>query len=213
MDWRISAVTKILLFAVAGTVFGAMTSMCNVFRIPILPQLLGDGWSWAAIGIAVAVIASVRRTLTVMVVLVAAVAGYYASDVALGVYNSIDFSDPRAMSDPATAPLVTLWVYALIDFVKWSVCAVLVSWPLARVGVATRRGDGWGLAARMAVPLGAAVEVLALRLPAELAVQPNVVTVATYGSVACIGIAAATALCLMRSRNRSRGSNQPTAAD
>lgn len=145
-----------------------------------------------------------RQTLTVLLVLVAAVAGYYVSDLILGVYNGIDFSDPVATSDPSNAPQITHWWGPAADFATWSLCALIVSWPLARIGVATRRDDRWGLAARLVVPLGAVTEMLALRLPAELAVQPSGVTVATYLTVAGLGIGASIALCFAQVR-RSLG--------
>jgi hypothetical protein len=183
-----NAAAQFTLFAVAGGGFGAFTSTVNVSGIPVVPQIIGVGWSWAVVGIASAAIAFKQPTLTVLVVLVAAVAGYYISDLRLGVYNVIDFSTSQATSDPTNAPQVTLWGGALTDFGTWSLCAAVVSWPLARIGVAIHRNDWWGLAARPTVPLGSAIEVLTFRLPSELAIQPRSVIVATYVTVASLSI-------------------------
>lgn len=195
-----TATARVIVFAVAGVAFGVVTSVVNVSGLPVVPKVIGVGWCWAAIGVLAAAMTRRRQTLTVLLVLVAAVAGYYVSDLILGVYNGIDFSDPVATSDPSNAPQITHWWGAVADFATWSVCALIVSWPLARIGVATRRDDRWGLAARLVVPLGAVTEMLAFRLPAELAVQPSGVTVATYLTVAGLGIGASIALWLAQVR-------------
>lgn len=198
-----------MVFAIAGVVFGVVASVVNVSGIPVVPKIIGVGWSWAAVGIASAAIASKQPTRTVFVVLGAAVAGYYMSDLTLGVYNDTDLSALQASSDPANAPQVTLWGNALTDFVVWLLCAAVVSWPLARIGVATHKDDWWGLAARVTVPLGAATEMLAFRLPSELAVQPSSVTVATYVIVAGLGIAVTALLCVLHIRSTSKRRSQP----
>jgi hypothetical protein len=188
------------LFALAGATFGVLTSVVNASGIHVLPQLLGDGWSWAAIGIAAAALTPKRHALTVLIVLVAAVAGYYLSDLSLGRYNDIDFSSPTALTDPASAPMVTRWGDALTDFAVWSLGAAIVCWPLGRIGAALHRHDIWGLAARIAIPLGAVLEVLLFRLPAELRVQPSALTVATYLTVATAGVVVIAVLCVRHLR-------------
>jgi len=192
------------VIVLAGAAFGALASTVN--RAPglaVLSKILGVGWSWAALAILVGAVANRRRTLAVIAVLVAAVAGYYLSDLAAGTYNTIDLGDPRVVADPVNADEVVLWPGALQDFVFWAAFAVLVSWPLARIGAAARRDDAWGLAARLVVPLGAAAEMLTLKLPGELAVQPNWDTVAVYIAVAGGGIVSALVL-VVRHFRRSR---------
>ncbi|QDZ15729.1 hypothetical protein [Humibacter ginsenosidimutans] len=188
--------TRIGLLAGAGAVFGAVTSVVNASGIHMLPQFLGDGWSWAAIGIAAAALTPRRHTLTVLIVLVAAVAGYYVSDLSLGRYNDFDLSNPVAMADPMHAPMVTRWGDALTDLAMWSACAAVVCWPLARIGAALHRRDIWGLLARLVIPLGALLEVLGTRLPSELRVQPLPLTVAAYLIVVGAAICAIVVLCV-----------------
>jgi len=198
MSTRLRAAVVLCALVLAGLAFGALTSVIN--HSPgweVASKIIGVGWSWAAVGILVGAVARRRRARAVLTVLLAAVAGYYLADLAVGSYNTIDFDDPRAAADPMNAAPVTDWSGAALDVVFWAVGAAVVSWPLARIGVATRRGDVWGLLARLAIPLGAAFEVLALRLPGELAVQPNPRTVFVYVAVAAAGLVVAVVITVL----------------
>lgn len=173
-----------------GLAFGTLVSLVNVSGIAVLPKVIGDGWSWAAVGIVAAALAPRRPVVIVLLTLTGAVASYYVSDLLFGRYTVGDFSDPQSLPDPGNVPETTDWIGATKDFMLWSLAATVVCWPLSKIGVTTRRNDWWGLAARLVVPLGALVEVLGWRLPVELAIQPSALTVATYLSIALLALTA-----------------------
>jgi hypothetical protein len=190
IDARARASGVLVATLAVGALFGVASSAAN--HAPAwnaLAKVIGVGWSWAALGILAAAVVRRGRTRTVMAVLVAAVVGYYVADLLAGTYDVIDFSSPLAETDPMDAPVVVSWSGAVADALYWTVFAIIVSWPLARIGAALHRPDARGLAARLVIPAGAAVEMLTLRLPGELAVQPDVVTVGTYVTVAAVGLA------------------------
>jgi len=200
--------------AVAGLIFGALVSAANHSPgLLVASKVVGVGWSWAALGIIVALATKRRPTAIVASVLVAAVAGYYISEVSIGVYTTINFDSPLTYIDPANAPQVVLWSGVLVDFTAWTAVAILVSHPLAIIGAATARLDAWGLVARMVIPIGASTEMLILKLPFELAVQPNLTTVRTYLSVAIVGLGAAAILYLLHLRYIRTHADTPSITD
>ncbi|GAA2055420.1 hypothetical protein BJ963_003380 [Leifsonia soli] len=184
-----------MLLALSGICFGVLTSWVNVRTDwVVLSKLIGVGWPWAAVGVAAAAMVSRARAVGALLALGGAVLGYYASDLALGVYTFIDFSDPRANSDPMSARTSVAWSDAIRDAARWLFVAVVVSVPLGQVAGALNRTDGWGLLARLFLPIGAAMESFGIRLPSELAVQPSPVSVATHTIIGIAGVVATAVL-------------------
>lgn len=178
------------LIAATGGAYGAVASLANgAPESAILSKVTGLGWSWAALAIGAAAIATHARTRAALIVLLAAVVGYYVADLLRGVYTGPEFGDATVTIDPTDVPVTTSWDGLLADEVLWSTAAALVCRPLAAIGGALHRSDAAGLLARLTIPAGAAVEYLLLRLPGELAVQPNPVTVATYAIGGAAGVA------------------------
>lgn len=153
--------TTYLSMAAAGFAFGAATSLVNAVGGPFLAQFLGMGWSWAAVGVVIGWLAQTRRSALIGATgaLLAAVLAYYALDLALGVYET------RDSTDPAVLRTVTDWATAFGDVFFWSVRAVLVGPALGLVGHASRREDVVGLLAELVVPITMVANVALVALP------------------------------------------------
>jgi hypothetical protein len=210
MPIRDGATVRLTLLAVIGVAFGMCASFADHSSFVMLSKVTGVGWSWGALGIATAALTRHRPVRAVLLVLVCAVAGYYLTVLAIGGYNDTDFTDPATLADPTLAPVTVNWTAPLDNIAFWSAGAAILCWPLAQIGTATHRPDGWGLAARIAIPVGAAIENLALRLPSELAIQPSPVTVATQTGVGALSLAAI--LVLVAHHIRHRNTRSETAA-
>ncbi|WP_431246337.1 hypothetical protein [Leifsonia xyli] len=173
-------VLTFVLLAVGGAVFGILSSLVNTSPLWAIPsKILGMGWSWAALGIVAAALVPRAPIRSALMVLLCAVFSYYGSDLSLGLYASIEG---------------TAWDVLAGDAGIWAAASVLACVPLGMIGAALRRPDVLGVLARLAIPVGAAVEYFVLRLPGEVALQPNPVTVATYAIVATAGTVCAIAI-------------------
>ena len=91
------------------------------------------------------------RSSSVAASLVMAVVGYYATDLARGVYRTVEQTGAHAKT-------FTDWHSALMDLGFWSVLAVVSGLPLGLVGWGTHRRGLTGLACQLAVPAAAAEE-------------------------------------------------------
>ena len=142
--------------AMGGLVFGAATSLSNGLDTPFLAQFLGMGWSWAAVGVAAGWVAPTRRVAWVgaTCTLLVAVFAYYATDLARGVYDTIDPADPSSFR------VTTSWTGALSDLSYRWVAALLVGPPLGLVGHAIHRRDRLGFLAEVVVPTTMVANVL-----------------------------------------------------
>lgn len=167
--------------AAAGIAFGAATSFVNAFGGPFLAQLLGMGWSWAALGTAVGWISRTRRFAIIgtTYTLLTAVLAYYAADLALGVYETL------APADLASLRTVTDWSGAFGDAAFWSAGALLVGPALGLVGRAIHRIDGRGLLAELVIPVMMVTNVALVALPLGRS-QPSWELVA-HGIIAVVG--------------------------
>lgn len=181
-----------------GAGFGALTSEINAlsttssYFVP-LSQVLGVGWSWAAVGLLAGSRVIRRPVVAAILTLLSAVLGYYLIDLWNGVYTRVVPPAPSP-ADPVHLSFGTAWVDLATDAVFWGASAVVLGSLLGPMGSAVHRGDKWGLFCRPAVPVGAAVEMLVLRLPAELRIQPRPLVVVTMTTIALSGIATAVAL-------------------
>ena len=112
--------------------------------------------------------------------LLAAVLAYYATDLARGVYDTIDPADPSLFA------VTTRWTGALSDLSYWWVAALLVGPPLGLVGHAIHRTDRLGLLAEIVVPTIMVANVLLVTArmglgqaqPAALAAHAAIVVLA-----------------------------------
>ncbi|WP_167040509.1 hypothetical protein [Salinibacterium sp. ZJ454] len=196
-------------FALGGFCFGALTALINGVShwqvlLVIVTQIIGVGWSWAGVGVLAGALAPRQRGTTATVTLLLAVIGYYLVDLWRGVYTFLDPNDPNYLTDPRQAGSIILWDALVSDVIFWGVAAILLGFALGRVGGATRRSDLRGLASRLVVPVGAAVEMLAVRLPAHLLVQPDPVVVSTMTASGLLGVLIAGALVVAHARTRTR---------
>ncbi|RAY13656.1 hypothetical protein DPM19_18480 [Actinomadura craniellae] len=175
-----------------GLLFGTVVSLLNGASWSLLTPLslvAGVGWSWAAAGVAMGVLATnARRAAAASVVfLVMAVWAYYAIDLANGVYRTLDRTDPAYMTDPAHARTITDWSSLFSDLVVWSLSAVLLGALLGLIGWGAHRRDLAGLLSRLVVPVGALAEMM-MRLNAELVIQPRPVAVVTFTLVGVVAV-------------------------
>lgn len=189
----------------AGLAFGALTASVNALSgshpvLKPLSQVLGSGWAWAGIGVLAGALLVTRPSRAAVLTLLSAVIGYYLVDLWRGVYVALDPSDPLYNVDPAHAGTVTLWASLAGDLMRWGVAAVLLGPLLGLVGVATRRSDWLGLCCRLAIPLGAAVEMLVMRLPVEIQSAGRPVVVTTVLVVGLVGVVTAVAMCVRHVR-------------
>ncbi|KUJ58398.1 hypothetical protein ADL25_03480 [Streptomyces sp. NRRL F-5122] len=147
---------KITGAAVAGLVFGSLTSLANVVSSPYGPAgarvvgsavakagpvvslLLDAGWSWAALAVAVGWAARTRGP--------GALGGALAPAAATVSYHVADAS---------------LWD-AGTDMVVWLVVGVPVGLVLGLIGALVRRPGLTGLLAALFVPVGAAVQMVVI---------------------------------------------------
>lgn len=154
---------------VAGTGFGAVTSLANSVSSPylklgesltgtvwaktakVLSLLLAAGWSWAALAVAMGWLAGTwgRGALVGALALVAATAAYYATDTFVSGAGGLDM--------------------------VWLVAGLPLGLVLGGVGAAIRR-PGWsGLLAALTVPVGAAVQMIVLPPRPHLTLTPAIV--------------------------------------
>lgn len=175
---------------VGGIVFGAIVAFVNGVRaLGPLAEVIGVGWSWAAIGVLAGAVVRWRPILTGTATLLCAVLGYYLADAARGVYLRLDEGHPAYLTDPANAPRYTDWGAVLWDVGLWGAIALILGPLLALVGTWCRRPGLLGLGARLVVPVGAATEMFALRLPSAL--TPPQSSASAVVTMAVVGLAAA----------------------
>jgi hypothetical protein len=124
-----------------GWLGGALagTQLQSVFRV--LSTLMGAGWAWAAFAVAVGWYVRTRRW--------GAAAGAFALPAATTAYYALD-SFLRA---------VPIWGS---DIFWWTAVGLLVGPPLGMVGAYIRRPGVPGLLAALAVPVGAAAQMMVL---------------------------------------------------
>jgi len=186
--WAGAALAPFLL----GLTFGAIVSVLNgwEFVLGVAASLvLGVGWSWAAVAVVMGALAGrpMRASMRGAASLVMAVVGYYATDLARGVYRTVEQTGAHAKT-------FTDWHSALMDLGFWSVLAVVSGLPLGLVGWGTHRRGLTGLACQLAVPAAAVLE-MAWRLSGESRFQPHPgVARATWMGVGLAAIAAAAVL-------------------
>jgi hypothetical protein len=131
---------------------------------------------------------SARRAVAASVAfLVMAVGAYYVADLANGVYQTLDRTDPMYMTDPTHARIITDWSGLFSDLVFWSLSAVLMGPLLGLIGWGSRRRDLAGLLYRLVVPVGALAEMM-MRVDAELRFQPHPITVVTLTLVGVVAV-------------------------
>ncbi len=198
--WRLRAA----LLLAGGFAFGAAVSLVNSVRaLGPLAEVIGVGWSWAALAVLAAAVVGRRPVLIGTASLFLAVVGYYLVDALRGVYTMLDETHPSYLTDPANAPTYLSWSGLLFDIALWASAALVIGPPLSLAGAQLRRTDGLGLACRLVVPLGAAVEMFALRLPSALAFPPtSTAGIATMTSVGVAGVTAAVVLVVLHARRR-----------
>ncbi|MFN8080536.1 MAG: hypothetical protein U0Q19_13340 [Kineosporiaceae bacterium] len=170
--------------------FGALVSVTNGSSWSIgvsLSLILGIAWSWAALGLGCGVAQPRARdgAIAAAVGLLAAVGSYYLTDLSRGVYRSLDPADPTRT--------FTNWGGAVRDWLVWSVISLIVGPVFGALGARARRGDLFGLACRLVVPLIAVVET-SWRLPQELAVQPRPLAVSTLTTTRWLALGCAVLL-------------------
>lgn len=187
-----------------GLLFGVIVSLLNGASWPLLTPLslvTGVGWSWAAAGVVMgALTTSARRAVAAsLAFLVMAVGTYYVADLAGGVYQTLDTTDPMYVTDPTHARIITDWSGLFFDLFFWSLSAVLLGPLLGLIGWGSRRRDLAGLLCRLVVPVGALAEMM-MRLDAELRVQPRPVAVVT---LTLVGVVAAITAGIFIARHRS----------
>ncbi|OLT22097.1 hypothetical protein BJF79_15140 [Actinomadura sp. CNU-125] len=158
---------KVLVAVAIGVVFGAATSTMNALSSPytavgeplagtavapvlqVVSRLLGVGWSWAALAVAVGWYACrpVPGALAGTAALVAATAAYYVLD-------------PVFRGEPFGMHASSL--------VFWAVAGAVAGPALGALGSRVGRPGPLGLLAGLAVPAGAALEMLVFRGPSPL---------------------------------------------
>jgi hypothetical protein len=159
---------------VAGAGYGAATSLVNALSSPygdlggplagtvwaavakVLSLLMGVGWAWAALAVALGLLAGTwaRGAVAGALGLVAATVAYYVTD-------SLVLGDPLAL-------------YAT-ELVMWSVAGLVLGSVLGVVGAAIRRPGVIGLLAALTVPVGAAAQVVVVPSRPHLTATPAIV--------------------------------------
>lgn len=144
-----------------GVGFGALTSLTNALSSPystlgaplegtvwastakVLSLLVGLGWAWAALAVAMGWLARTwaRGAMVAALALIAATAAYYAMDTLV-----------------RDEPLTLYWPELLL----WWAASVLFGSVLGVVGAAIDRPGVTGLLAGLTVPVGGAVQLIAL---------------------------------------------------
>jgi hypothetical protein len=187
--------------------FGAATSLSNrlaspseadsVTRIPSL--VLDAGWTWAALGVLAGWLASTPRrgAAAGVLVLISATAAYFGVDAMLR-------DEPLASYRP--------------EILRWSVASALAGPILGLVGVLARRPTAPGHFARLAIPVGATLQLLALPRAAGSGVANPAVTsarllVLTAAAVAVGAIIARFLLDERRRRVRGRACARRASAE
>ncbi|QFG24136.1 DUF6518 family protein [Actinomadura sp. WMMB 499] len=150
-----------------GGAFGAATSLLNALSSPytavggafadtvagpvlqVVSRLLGVGWAWAALAVAVGCLARrpVHGALAGAAALLAATAAYYVLDPVLR-------QEPFGMHAGA--------------LLFWGIAAAVAGPPLGALGSRIGRPGPVGLLAGLVVPAGAALEMLVFRGPHPL---------------------------------------------
>ncbi|MFH8518440.1 hypothetical protein ACH4CE_25810 [Streptomyces gelaticus] len=146
---------------VTGAGFGALTSLTNALSSPysalgapwegtvwasiakVLSLLVGLGWAWAALAVVMGWLARTwaRGAMVAALALIAATAAYYAMDALV-----------------RDEPLTLYWP----EMLMWWAASVLFGSVLGVVGAAVERPGVTGLLAGLTVPVGGAVQLIAL---------------------------------------------------
>ena len=186
-----------LLTVTTGLAFGTLVSLVNAAAQPaaqVFSLVIGVGWSWAALGVAVGWWAGAtglrtRAAAAATASLLGAVVAYYAVDLARGVYVA---------TDPSIGSPFAL---ALSDLGLWAAAALVTGPVLGLVGAAVRLPGPWRVVCSLVVPAGAATE-MALLLALDRRAAP--LAVATRGAVVTLALAAAGVLLLQLTRRPGR---------
>lgn len=180
-----------------GLLFGALVSVVNGSSVTVLVPVslvLGVGWSWAALAVGAGALTTRKRLGGVVgaVALVCAVVGYYATDLARGVYRYAD------QTDPAVERTLIDWSGLESDLARWSIIALIAGYLLGLAGAGARQQHSiGGLLWRLVVPAIAALEML-WRLSGHA--QP--VAIATWATVGILAIVTAVVLTTAHLRTR-----------
>jgi len=195
--------TSNLLAACAlGAAFGAATSLSNGLASPFepdsyarLPSLILDaGWAWAALAVAAGLRADApaRGAALGVAALLAATTVYYGTD-----------------SMVRDEPLAWYWP----ELLRWYLASLAFGPALGGVGAYAKRPGLTGLLARLAVPVGAAAQMIVLPpgsgaapLTPDLRWAQVIVLVAAGVAVALV---VTHFLLAVRSRGRSRRKGAP----
>jgi len=175
--------------SMGGLLFGALVSVVNGSSVTVLVPVslvLGVGWSWAALAVGAGALTTRKRLGGVVgaVALVCAVVGYYATDLARGVYRYAD------QTDPAVERTLTDWSGLESDLARWSIIALIAGYLLGLAGAGARQQHSiGGLLWRLVVPAIAALEMLW-----RLSGYPQPVAIATWATVGILAIVTAVVL-------------------
>ncbi|WP_406274975.1 hypothetical protein OH779_40595 [Actinacidiphila glaucinigra] len=168
----------------AGLVFGAATSLADILSSPftklgmplhgtvwaktakVLSLLMDSGWCWAALAVAMGWLAAtlLRGAVAGPLALIGATVAYFVMDLVVGDEN-------------------------MSSIVYWLVASVLFGPVLGAIGAAIRRPGLLGMLAALAVPVGAATQMIAMPPRPHFTVTPSIIvsevivwTAATLGT-------------------------------
>jgi hypothetical protein len=144
----------VLVACALGVAFGALTSITNGIASPsdrgdlvtfvrVTSLILAAGWAWAALAVVAGWLAGTpaRGAVSGVVALTAATTAYYGMD-------SIVRQEPLAWYGP--------------EMLRWWLASVVCGPALGAIGAYARRPGLVGLLAGLAIPVGAAVQMIVL---------------------------------------------------
>ncbi|MDX3076628.1 DUF6518 family protein [Streptomyces sp. NPDC088354] len=155
---------------VVGLVFGAATSLADILSSPfttlgmplhgtiwaksakVLSLLMDSGWCWAALAVAMGWLAAtpLRGAVAGPLALIGATMTYFVTDAVVGDEN-------------------------MTSIVYWLVAGVLFGPALGATGAAIRKPGLIGMLAALAVPMGAAAQMIVMPPRPHFTVTPSVI--------------------------------------
>lgn len=190
---------KLLLCLAVGAVYGALTSIVNAASSPYNPALgshlvgtgwasvaeiagliLSSAWAWAAVAVAAGWVTGTRApgAAAGIVALLAATTTYYAADAFLRQEPFLGY---------------------LSEMGLWWVTSVILGGPLGAIGASIGRPGLVGLLAGLAVPVGAAMQMVFLP-PVSLETTASGVNVEAVWATSLVWVAAAVGAALVVAR-------------
>lgn len=165
----------------ANTLLAARMTLSELVNAGALWAGLGVLSGWLVRGRAQAVVAGIIALLTACVV-------HYGVGLALGMFDA------------------GVWA----DNSSWFLAAVILGGPLGLVGAIARRPDGWGIGARLVVPVGAVIQPFYLGLFTTPAALPWPDRAADFITGLTLVTAGATGgFWILATGRRQRGSGEP----